>query len=300
MFFFLIQLLYCTFLTGTPSPSRQHARSRSVDEILHHSYTPQDVSYHPLDDNSFHLTNGSSSTPLSFCGTTTSERGVVTHNYPLTQLPSPPPPRVSNQPLPDTFPSTINVPADVTTSTTLPSVGSHDTSFANSAYSTEFGHFYDHNHRHLSRRDRQSLSSYAHHSHGLPPSPYPQDTMSMPTRAITGESPSQYMRNRHDSRNAQIHSYHQRNDPREERSRDSTRHRSINSAHAYLPYHTQAPPSRHYHSPSLYDRYDPHRRRRSDPHPRYGPSPRDGPTRTAPHVRFANYPGYQDHNNYDY
>ena len=206
----------------------------------------------------------------------------------MTQLPSPPPPRVSNQPLPDTFPSTINVPADVTTSTTLPSVGSHDTSFANSAYSTEFGHFYDHNHRHLSRRDRQSLSSYAHHSHGLPPSPYPQDTMSMPTRAITGESPSQYMRNRHDSRNAQIHSYHQRNDPREERSRDSTRHHSIHSAHAYLPYPTQAPPSRHYPSPSpsYYDRYDPHHRRHSVTNPRYLPS-RERPTRTAPPVHHS-------------
>ena len=325
LFSYSIVMLF--YFTGTPSPARQHARSRSVDEALHHSYTPQDVSYNPLDDNSFHLTNnGLSSTPLSFCGTATSERGVVTHNYPLTQLPSPPPPRVSSHPLPDTFPTSINVPTDVTASTTLPpSVGSHhqssidDTSFANSALSTEFRHFYDYTHRHLSRRDRQSLSSHTHHSHGVP-SPYPQDTISMPTRAMTGESPSQYMRNRHDRRDASTRSFHERYGQRAD-VRGSTRHLSIHSAHAYLPYPSQAPPSRHYQSPSHYDRYDPHYRRQSHtsregftrtaPHVRHsdildiqrrydGPSPREGSTRTAPHVRFANYPGYQDNNHYDY
>ena len=108
----------------------------------------------------------------------------------------------------------------------------------------------------------------------------------MPTRAITGESPSQYMCNRHDRRDATTHSFHERYGQRGD-VRGSTRHLSINSSHAYLPYPTQAPPSRHYQSPSHYDRYDPHYRRQSH-------TSREGFTRTAPHVRHSD----SDDNNY--
>ena len=223
--------------------------------------------------------------------------GAVPLQQPLTQF-------ENDQPSPDSPPvPEVRVPIGPASMVTSSSASIH--SYGGRSHDVERFYPDQHRSRHSNRMDpaynyyspqeqrlssferlsRHSLSSY-HHPPRVSTSPYPQATLSMPTRAMTGETPSQYMRNRHDRRDATTHSFHERYGQRGD-VRGSTRHLSINSSHAYLPYPTQAPPSRHYQSPSHYDRYDPHYRRQSH-------TSREGFTRTAPHVRHSD----SDDNNY--
>ena len=240
-----------------------------TDSIIHEDAPVRPPAFTGLLDRSAFIPSGQSdsiiseSTPIDLQAPSPARSdGAVPLQQPLTQF-------ENEQPSPNSPPvPEVSVPVGPASMVTSSSASIHSYGRSQGPYSGgrphDFERYYPDHHRsrHSNRMDpaydyyspqeqrrssferlsRHSLSSYHLPPRG-PPSPYPQATMSMPTRAITGESPSQYMRNRHDARNAMIHSYHQRNDPREERSRDSTRHHSINSAHAY----DRLYPSRHRH-----------------------------------------------------